>query len=121
MPQTSDHGIGAIGRAQCPDLIEDRFVRGAGNVDDMIGAEFFGDGEPAFHGIETDDATRAAGFGHCRAIEAEKPEPLNDDCVAQSDFGGVTDAMVATPQFNGVASSSLRSGGSFRIQVPGRM
>ena len=34
------------------------------------------------------DATRAARFGHCRAVEAEKPEPLNDGCVAQRGFGG---------------------------------
>ncbi len=33
----------------------------------------------------------------------------------------VTDAIVATPQLSGVASSSLNSSGSLRIQVPGRM
>jgi hypothetical protein len=32
----------------------------------------------------------------------------------------VTDAIVATPQLSGVASSSLKSGG-FKIHVPGRM
>ena len=33
----------------------------------------------------------------------------------------LTETIVATPQFSGVASSSLSSSGSFRIPVPGTM
>ena len=33
----------------------------------------------------------------------------------------VTEAMVATPQLSGVASSSLSSSGNLRIKVPGRI
>ena len=83
-----DHGIGAVGPAQRPDLIDDRFRGNARDVDDMIGAEFFRDVEPACHGIETDDAARAARFGHRGTVQAEQPEALNDDGVAQRDFGG---------------------------------
>ena len=64
------------------------FAGSAGDIDDVIGAEFFGDVEPARHRIETDHAARAARLGHRGAVEAEQTETLDDHRVAQADFGG---------------------------------
>ena len=49
---------------------------------------FLAAGKPARDGIETDDAARAARFGHRRAVEAEQAKALDDDGVAQRNFGG---------------------------------
>ena len=65
-------------------------------------------------GLAEDITQRLAAIGHVKIVRWHTRVPMVDP-------GRVTDAMVATPQLSGVASSSLSSSGSFRIQVPGRM
>ena len=88
----------------------------------MVGAEFLRDLEPVGNGVETDHADARLALCHGATIEPEQAEPLHDNASPSAiSAASVTEAIVATPQFSGVASSSLNSSGSLRIQVPGRM
>src|SRR5262249_4284278 len=69
-------------------LIDDTRRRSAGDIDDMVGAEFLRGLEPARHTVETDHAARAARFRHRRSVEAKETEALDDHGVAQADVRG---------------------------------